>query len=163
MKTMFNSPNSFRTTILIIFFCQLIYSNCTADTKQNHRQQEPVIDENFDEFYKKFYKDSLFQVSRVVFPLKGFNSDEYDPELGDKNPPYFWKKKDWIFLHTLDQDKLKDIHEDGVDVYRKTIKHNSSLMVTEKMYMEESGYSEERRFKKNNGKWYLVFYSFKDL
>ncbi len=161
-----NLPHVFKMVLLILFLCPIFYINCNGDTKKHNDKQQikqTFTDEDFDTFYKKFYSDSLFQITRITFPLKGFNSDSYDPELGDKNPPYFWKKKDWTFLHTLDQDKLKDSHEDGVDIYRKTIKHNSVSMVTEKMYMEESGYSEERKFKKINGKWYLIFYSFKDL
>ena len=148
--------------LMVIIFCQL-NTNCQADTKQNQNIQQQVLDENFDTFYKKFYSDSLFQISRITFPMKGINSDEYDPDLGDKNPPYFWKKKDWNFLHTLDQNIVKDKHEYGVDVYKKVIKHNTNSFVVEKIYREESGYSEERWFKKANGKWFLIYYSFKDF
>lgn len=153
--------NSFRITILFFIFCQMIYLNCTADTKQNH--QQPIADENFNDFYKKFYIDSLFQASRVIFPLKGFNSDEYDEELGDKNPPYFWKKKDWSFLTTLEKDYLKVDKKDWVEEYRKVIKYNKDSTVLEKVYIVDSGYIVERKFKKLKGKWFLIFYSYRNF
>jgi hypothetical protein len=147
----------------LLFFCQILaLSECTADTLKKENQQQ-IEEENFDSFYKKFYADSVFQVSRIIFPLKGFNSDARDPELGDKNPPYFWKKNEWSFLSTLDKDMVKDVHEDGVDIYRKVLKRNKNLTVIEKIFREESGYSEERQFKKNKGKWFLVYYRFSDV
>ena len=91
-----------------------------------------------------------------MFPLKGFNSDEYDEELGDKNPPYFWKKKDWSFLTTLEKDYLKVDKKDWVEEYKKVIKYNKDSTVLEKIYIVDSGYIVERKFKKNKGKWFLV-------
>ena len=165
---MINSPISPKYTLKVILailcLCQvLININCQADTKQIKNLQQPVADENFSTFYKKFYSDSLFQVSRVVFPLKGFNSDDYDEELGDKNPPYFWKKKDWSFLKTLEKNYLKVDRKDWVEEYKKEIKVNKDSTILEKIYIVESSYIIERKFKKIKGQWYLFFYSYSNF
>jgi hypothetical protein len=122
-----------------------------------------VINENFNEFYKKFYGDSLFQLSRITFPLKGFNSDEYNEELGDKNPQYFWKKNEWTFLETLPQNYVKYDKKEWIEEYKKEIKHKKDSSVLEKIYMVDSGYIEERVFKLIKGKWFLVFYSYNNF
>ncbi|WP_159102698.1 DUF4348 domain-containing protein [Flectobacillus major] len=163
-KTLEHSYCFIRIFFLICVLSQVTYLNCTADTKnQQEGQQLAIVEENFNDFYKKFYSDSLFQVSRVVFPLKGFNSDEYDEELGDKNPPYFWKKQGWHFLTTLEKYYLKIDKKDWVEEYKKVIKHNKDSTVLEKIYIVDSGYIIERKFKKIKGKWFLIFYSYKNF
>lgn len=146
--------------------------NCTAETsnkaerekdKQPIQTKQIITNENFEVFYKRFYSDSLFQISRIIFPLKGFNSDEYDSELGKKNPPYFWKRKEWKFLETLPQNYVRYEKKDWVEEYKKEIKHNKDLSVLEKIFIVDSGYIDERIFKLIKGKWYLVFYSYRNF
>lgn len=138
-----------------------LFTNCSTDSKKSVVQTSQA--ETFKDFYKKFYSDSTFQISRVTFPLKGFNSDEYDEELGDKNPPYFWQKKDWNFLSTLDKDTVVYDKKEWIEEYRREIKHNKDSTVIEKIYIVDSGFIEERKFKKNRNKWYLIFYSYNDI
>lgn len=168
MRAIFNQSyffHSFRMIFLIIFFCPVMYINCTADTKKNYtdKDESSVVEESFEDFYKRFYSDSLFQVSRVVFPLKGFNSDEYDEDLGNKNPAYFWKKKDWSFLTTLEKEYLRIDQKDWIEEYKKEIKRNKDSTILEKIYMVDSGYIVERKFKKIKGKWFLIFYSYRNF
>lgn len=102
-------------TILAILLSTFnLINSCTAETsnkrekdKQTIQMNQAITNENFEVFYKRFYSDSLSQISRIIFPLKGFNSDEYDSELGKKNPPYFWKRKEWKFLETLPQNYVR--------------------------------------------------------
>ena len=117
--------------------------------------------ESFNTFYKRFYKDSTFQISRVVFPLPGFNSDIYDQE-SRKSLKYFWEKKDWIFLKTLEGSYKKFLKKDWEEEYYKVIKKGSNNTMFETIYMKESGYSEVRKFKLIHAKWYLYYYSYKN-
>ncbi len=153
------------STFNLINSCIAETSNNTAREKdtQTIQMNQAITNENFEVFYKRFYSDSLFQISRIIFPLKGFNSDEYDSELGKKNPPYFWKRKEWTFLETLPQNYVRYEKKDWVEEYKKEIKHNKDLSVLEKIFIVDSGYKEERIFKLVNGKWYLVFYSYKNF
>lgn len=160
-------------TILTILFSTFnLINSCTAETSnkaEREKDRQPIqtkqiiTNENFEVFYKRFYSDSLFQISRIIFPLKGFNSDEYDSELGKKNPPYFWKKNEWTFLETLPQNYVRYEKKDWVEEYKKEIKHNKDLTVLEKIFIVDSGYIDERIFKLIKGKWYLVFYSYRNF
>jgi hypothetical protein len=97
--------------------------------------------ENFDDFYNRFHTDSLFQMSRIKFPLKGIKVD-YE---GEKK----WSGKNWITMKTKIQDV--DTSEFSTE-YQKTDK---SFM--EKFWIEDTGYSSEYRFKLIRKKWYLVY------
>ncbi len=146
--------------IQIIAFI-FLFTNCTPDSKKSAVQTPQK--ETFKNFYKKFYSDSTFQISRIAFPLKGFNSDEYDPELGSKNPPYYWKKSSWQFIETLEKDTVVIDKKDWTEEYRREINNNKDSTVLEKIYIVDSGYIVERKFKKIKEKWNLVYYSYKNL
>ena len=110
-------------TILAVLLSTFnLINSCTAETSnkaEREKDRHTITNENFEVFYKRFYSDSLFQISRIIFPLKGFNSDEYDSELGKKNPPYFWKRKEWKFLETLPQNYVRYEKKDWLRSIRK--------------------------------------------
>ena len=70
--------------------------------------------ENFDLFYAKFERDSIFQISRIVFPLKGFCSnfvDEYNEMKHQdtvtdfyiiNNEDFYLKKESWKYIPPID-------------------------------------------------------------
>lgn len=70
-------------TKLLILFVMLIFNGCihkeNGDNISRSIKKEPhkviLKKEKFDEFYKRFYSDSNFQISRILFPLPGANSD----------------------------------------------------------------------------------------
>lgn len=96
--------------------------------------------ENFDSFYDKFHKDSLFQMSRLKFPLKG------GPDRGDINEE--WTKENWYILKT----KIYDVDTTEYKVFYK--KRERSF--TEKVWIEDSGFSSEYNFELIDNKWFLV-------
>lgn len=63
----------FVTIILLTFI------SCDKSRTQEKKNISNSNIENFDSFYDKFHKDSLFQISRLKFPLKG------GPDRGDIN------------------------------------------------------------------------------
>jgi hypothetical protein len=99
--------------------------------------------EDFDDFNKQFHSDSVFQMSRIVFPIAGF--------YADGEGKHQWTAKNW----TLMKEPVREI-TDTTEYKHSLYKTNSS--VTEKYWIENSGFRIERRFEKKSGKWFLTFY-----
>jgi hypothetical protein len=99
--------------------------------------------ESFDSFNTKFHTDSGFQLSRIPFPIDGQCVNDVENA--------HWSKKNWEFLKTpvaLDADTTECRHSLVM----------SDSMVTEKFWIDQSGFKVERRFKLKSGKWFLVYY-----
>jgi hypothetical protein len=99
--------------------------------------------ESFDSFNTKFHTDSSFQISRIPFPIDGQCVNDVENAR--------WSKNNWEFLKTpvaLDTDTTECRHSLVM----------SDSMVTEKFWIDQSGFKVERRFKLKSGKWFLVYY-----
>ncbi len=99
--------------------------------------------ESFNTFYKHFHNDSIFQISRIKFPLDGYAIDTSETAVK-------WNKKNWI-MHRYN---INDIDTSQFKVETTHDKNN----YTEKIYIEGGGFKNERKFKRINGKWYLISY-----
>jgi len=97
--------------------------------------------EDFDSFYRRFHQDSIFQQSRVKFPVDG--------EYCDFDTTMAWTSSNWEFIKfTIDQ----------VD----TISYETSLKkkkrkVIEHVNCKECGYTFEIRFDLVDRRWYLTY------
>ena len=126
-------------TVLITLL--LVNCNKREINTISNTNKEKIIIEDFDKFYDKFHKDSIFQMSRIIFPLDGIKV-EYD---GEKK----WSKKNWTTLKT----KIYDVDTTEFKIeYKKT---NDSFY--QKFWIEDSGFWGEYRFGLINNKWYMVF------
>lgn len=107
--------------------------------------------ENFEFFLSKFINDSVFRYNRIKFPIKGFNSDtEFDKR------DYLWTREDWDFYSVEDLRYKKD-----ENIISEIVRIDSSM--NWRLYKENSGYDINYRFKFNNNKWYLDYYSYKNF
>jgi len=138
---------SFITVIVFILAC-----NKTKETSINSKKMIRKV-ESFEYFFEKFSTDSKFRISRIKFPMDGFNSDEGN--LNDKDKPYKWEKEDWLFYSAEDFAKNK-----SGDIKKTDIVKNNSYVIY-RMYKENSGYDIQYRFELNKDKWYLLNYSYK--
>lgn len=125
--------------ILKLFLLFFIFVNCNQNNK---------IDEEFYNFDKRFHSDSILQMSRITFPLKGNIVDGFEK----KN----WSEKEWQILKHSVTEKIEEKD------FKKQTSFSDSL-VTERIWIENSGFSFERHFKKINGKWFLVYCEDKNL
>ncbi|MBO7433841.1 MAG: hypothetical protein J6U13_08850 [Salinivirgaceae bacterium] len=103
--------------------------------------KKPAAVENFDKFYDRFHNDSLFQISRVKFPIEGFcvSSDTITK----------WSTKNWLMMRT----RIYDVDTTQYKVsYNKTDK-----TFTERVWIENAGLVTECRFELIGGKWWLVY------
>jgi hypothetical protein len=148
--------------ILFSLMC-LLYISCNSDnghanskipqthTGTNKVQQHleitrRIVDsegEDFDSFFKKFQVDSVFQKSRIDFPLK-FTISGDD---GESDLIRFVPKKDLKFfgLFIANQDK-------GV----KKKLQVSPNKVKIQFQIQDTGFEKDFNFENNNAKWRLV-------
>ena len=119
--------------VLIVFSCKN-----TGQTKAT------VESESFDVFNQRFHTDSLFQLSRVKFPIEGQQIDAFDERD--------WTPNNWIML------KVPVAENVDTTEYKHSLK-KTAASVEEAYWVEESGFHVERQFKLIDGKWYLTYYN----
>jgi hypothetical protein len=59
----------------IFLFILIIFATCKPAKHITTNTTVNSSGENFDEIYNRFHSDSLFQMSRIKFPLKGTSID----------------------------------------------------------------------------------------
>lgn len=125
--------------ILILVF--LFFTNCRNNNKESKVHMDSnALTEDFDLFYDRFHTDSLFQVSRLKFPIEG------GPDRGDNNE--IWSRENWSMLKT----KIYDVDTTQYKVSYEKLKRS----FTQKVWIEDSGFRFEYRFELINDKWFLV-------
>jgi hypothetical protein len=121
----------------------IILTNCHSARKASKGETFSIRGpgENFDKFYDKFHKDSSFQVSRTKFPLGGISVEGY-------------KKTKW----TRDNLPLMKVKVYDIDTtqYKVSFKKTEKTF-TQKVWIENSGFSFECKFELIDNKWYLVY------
>ncbi len=145
---------------VFILICALVLVQCNRKSNPvTNKNVKPIVKsessgtastkkaENFDNFYVRFHKDSLFQVSRVQFPLKG----KKENLKGSSS----WTKEKWMMIKATSNEV--DRNEFNV----KTVKNADSYF--EGIYCKNCGFSFEMEYRLINGKWYLVYLQEKDL
>ena len=107
-----------------------------------------IKDDEFKEFFNKFFNDKEFQLSRIKFPLP-----DYNPVGGDDEPVKAPKKSKWVYISTL---YLIDGREviDGSPYIGWLIKQGEKYRYS--FLMDESCFGFHLTFEKINGKWMLV-------
>ena len=152
-----------------IIFSILLFSSChkKSATENNLSQIKEVRVENFYTFINKFYSDSLFQLTRIVFPLESEtdsvmnkkNLEEKDPKAETDTSNFIaHNKSNWKMLIT-DSSFRKDsiVIVDGVKYIRRF--HKTEKYVEESiLYANPEYIFMTVKYKLINGKWYLIDY-----
>ncbi len=131
---------------ILLIFILIIFSNCQDQKIENNfnpqENQVLTVEEDFNAFFEKFKKDSVFQKQRVVFPLKVriFNIDNLKTEENSL------EEKDYEFLK---------IDENEVSVEKKISKDSVKIILKGK----DNGIYIETQFLKDNGIWKLETYN----
>lgn len=154
-------------SIALIAFCS--YNVQVAAQKNTHltefQKENRIVTikgtEDFGQFLKVFYTDSLFQMSRIVFPLKGERNIDVPITatnvMGDSIIDG-WEKKEWRMLtDTYFPSKDTVITIDNERYVRKIKKGNETAVID--TYIEDSGFSVKEVFALKKKKWYLVLFS----
>ena len=94
-------------------------------------------------------------MSRINFPLKGthYRNNGGDFELKKLSN---WKKEEWKIIKNIfpNKDSITVIDR---DTYKRRISKTNTL-VTENIFIENSGYNRLLKYAIKNGKWYLIYY-----
>lgn len=106
------------------------------------------VDDDFKSFLETFSKDSIFQVSRVKFPL--VLEEWIDPETGTEK-----KLMDKKAYEILDFRYPKDALTREYDRYTQTVKIKDNKAVVEIRGVDNGIYA-DYIFEKINGQWILV-------
>jgi hypothetical protein len=133
---------------LVFILTTAILTNChsTRESSKSYTLKKNS-GEDFDKFYERFHEDSVFQVSRLKFPVDGMSVK------GEEKVK--WTRDNLPLLKT----KIYDIDTTRFKItFRKTEK-----MFTQKVWIEDSEFSSEYRFELINKKWYLVYVLDQDL
>lgn len=146
---------------LIVLVCLVVmFSQCNrkaAPPVDNHPKNKNVNKkevaspsgkktEKFELFYDKFHNDSLFQLSRVQFPLKG--QQIHLKKSGS------WKKENWLMIKA----RASEIDRNQYNV--KILRKDNSYF--EGIYCKNCAFSFEMEYELINGKWFLVYLQEKD-
>ena len=131
---------------ILLIFILIIFSNCQDQKIENNfnpqENQVLTVEEDFNAFFEKFKKDSVFQKQRVVFPLKVrvFNIDNLKTEENSL------EEKNYEFLK---------IDENEVSIEKKISKDSVKIILKGK----DNGIYIETQFLKDNGIWKLETYN----
>jgi hypothetical protein len=104
--------------------------------------------EKFAEFYDKFLGDSLFQVSRIIFPLEG--RAKFVDSLNHKDE-FYYMADSWSMHRKIDLSDKKynrKFTDFGIGVVKEIIEMKEGKDV---LFIE-------RRYRLDNKKWFLMFY-----
>ncbi|MBU0473244.1 MAG: DUF4348 domain-containing protein [Bacteroidetes bacterium] len=122
--------------VLNLIIVSIMLSGCNASNESINSSSE-----NFDEFYNKFHSDSLFQLSRVKFPLGGKSIQGVDQSE--------WTKDNWQMMKA----KIYDVDTSEYKVFYKKTENE----FIQKIWIEDSGFNLEYRFELIDNKWFLVY------
>lgn len=164
MKNRIN--NIILAALIFVFFtdCHQKENRKANPTKENNSaftdKDSTVYTEKFDDFFAHFLRDSVFQISRVDFPLRGmstefvFNEEEARDSVGNsffiKDRKFYWTKMNWAFIQGANLN-VKDYSfskKKGDNYYEITYRSKLDDIV---LFF---------RFQFVSGRWYLTYYSF---
>lgn len=126
--------------ILGLLAIGILITACGGNT--NELPKDENGNENFNAFYQKFYEDSLFQLTRIEFPMMG-----KDPK--GKEEKFFWTIENWSIQKPIDPDNDSEVE-------RKVI--NQGDFIQEKLLVSNS-FLVDRYYSLVGNKWYMTYYS----
>lgn len=124
--------------LLAVFFvgCHPAKRTMSVDSRRIGIRTEP-----FDQFYERFHSDSSFQVSRTRFPMGGM--------LVEGNRKIRWTRENLPLMKV-------SIYDIDTTRYKVSLKKTADAF-TQRVWLEDSGFSSECRFELIDNKWYLVY------
>ena len=137
--------NKYAPTILLL--CTLCLS-CNlnsggANSAPASKSSQKNADENFDAFFSRFKTDSVFQKSRILFPLKiKLTVGEGDSDSTNLIPS---DRLPYINLFTVNGTK---------GIVKKSVLGPAKVDV--RFQLQDTGFEENFTFVKKNGQWSLV-------
>ncbi len=127
------------TKIMALLFLIVNLTFCKKESiKKEIEVKEVIKEEKFENFKKQFFADSIFQKSRIKFPVKNILNDvDYGQKIEEI------KISDWSFLNIYKPEYIINFEHK-----QKTV----SLIIQ----INDTGIYVIYRFNKIDGMWYLT-------
>lgn len=146
-KNIFKFLSLFVALTCVFFFVKKMSSSKTSNPPEVHVEEnyEQQLPDDFHSFYDKFHTDSIFQLERTQFPLKGLTQSSDSTKVADE---ILWQKEDWQLHRPFD-------NQGGT--FERTFS-NLQGIVSEYISANNGLFSLEKRYAKLAGKWHLIYY-----
>jgi len=104
--------------------------------------------EGFADFFKKFHRDSLYQMAHIVFPLEGMPANADSTDVA--NNAFRWQPEGWV-MH-------KPFNDMDDQFERKFVPLGNDLVI-EQIKGVQGQYGMQRRFAREAEGWQLIYYA----
>jgi len=141
----------FLSVLFLLFSCKENDRKNDLELKKENLITSKKSLEDFDLFFKKFSKDSIYQKERIQFPLKCKTPDENDL-MGEKNKTKLINISNFEYID-FTQDSLAMKKE--TDKYTIEKKEKKGYMIYSRLGYD-NGIYELYKFKLIDGDWYLI-------
>jgi hypothetical protein len=160
MKRLFVQIISIQCLPILLMSCN--FKGNTVDNKV--KSCDTLITENYDTFLNKFYSDSIFQISRIIFPLISETGTEIEKKINEEKDPNAevdttkfipHDKNNWIMLsdNVFNNDSVAII--DGVK-YKRRFYKTDKFIEERILYADPEQEMVFMKFQLINKKWYMV-------
>ena len=128
-----------------LFYKKIKVDQTVVKVEEEVKGTENSLPSDFHAFYDQFHTDSVFQMSRVVFPLSGV-VQEGDSVLSLVEKQ--WLKNEW---------KLHKPFDNHGGTFERTFT-NTGGIISETIIGNGGMFSLEKRYSKLAGEWHLIYY-----
>lgn len=127
----------------VVFVCSLIVFSCFGCTQKDMKKKvddvvvEVQIPEGFEDFYKRFHEDTVFQKNRIAFPLE------------DPFSKITWTETNWI---------LHKPYDDFDGTFQRSFRY-AEQFVFEEIGDANGFFTLKRRWANMSDGWNLIYYT----
>ena len=140
--------NYFRAMRILSFLYLLLFSLTACNRHAPAAPDTGILPTDFQVFYELFHRDSSYQMEHIRFPLEGL--PDYADSMTIASGHYTWDAKDWV----MHQRQLADDPE-----FQREVSMFGDFVVRERYVHKERPLMTERRFEKDQGEWFLIYYA----
>ena len=147
-KNLFKAIISLLVISAVFLFMKKINSPSQEASDEEITQipiSENKLPDDFHTFYNQFHTDSIFQLSRIVFPLKGIAQSKDSTKVIEE---VLWARENWVIHRPFNN------HE-GTFEREFT---NTANIISEIISANSGLFTLEKRYAKLSGEWHLIFY-----
>jgi hypothetical protein len=141
-------PNRYKYLVLLNF--SLLFLFCKGGGDQENQRANKIesyadLPDHFKDFYQRFHTDSVYQMNRIDFPLRGLPAHAHE-----EDNTFTWNEENWVFHKLFDE---KDTE------YKRIWVLKNENTINEYINSTISDFGMQRTFKKRTKEWYLSYYA----
>ncbi len=114
---------------------------CQSSSSEATDEQEKGLPDDFLTFYERYHADSAFQWEHTLFPL---------PYLGEKRKISEWTAENWVMHQPIDVENS--------EIFERSFYRMGKSIIGEEIISPSLGLKIERRWKKTQDQWMLIYY-----